>query len=214
MEAIESLMASLCPQVPDVKSLISIWTKQRMGRYIGIMKIGFPVSSDPASPTSMDPISARGEDVEMVSLSRDGALIEHNTDKSTVKEAIRMDEITGVTLAENVSDGSEQTVFNATSFTIHVQGKRYGPFTPPTDLELQSWYLVISTFAQQNRLKASKLDMPSQRRMFENCATMALGELARDPGLDFYEAYQIALRSISQVVKDFDLSRIISNIQI
>ena len=136
MDAIQSLMASLCPQVPDVKSLISLWTKQRMGRHISIMKIGFPVSSEPMSSTSLDPMSARGADAEMVSLSKDGALIEHNLDKSTVKEAVRMDEITRVTLSED-SDDSDEAIFNTTSFTIYTREKKIGSFTPPTDLEVR-----------------------------------------------------------------------------
>ena len=87
--------------------------------------------------------------------------------------------------------------------------------TPPSPSQLQAWYLVVSTFAQQNRRRAAKVDSASQKRMFENCATMALGELARDPDLTFYKAHQIAQSSAKQVISDFELSpRIIDRIQI
>ena len=206
MEAMQALLLTCCPQVPDIKSLINLWTTQRMGRYVSIMKIGFPVVSNLASAMQLESFDSSLEEVERVSLSKDGMVIEHYVD-GALKAMVRMDKIDRVTLAEDFD--AQDTAFNATSFTVkYGGGETLGPFTPPTDLELQSWYLVISTLVQQNSRHTGGV-LESERQMFQNCATMVLGELARDPDLRFLEAYEIVRRNAAQIVSRFELKKIV-----
>ncbi|GMH93795.1 hypothetical protein TrST_g2577 [Triparma strigata] len=174
-ETVHSLLMS-CTDVGDLKGLIEAW-KGRMARYVGVMKIGFPILGPDERGWEWEGGGVErmmGSQEERLTLSRDGRRVVW-TAANAVKMEVPVGEVEFLKLlpAQERDDDEYEPIFNSTSFAIVVKGGEImGPFTPPTDLELRSWCLVLSAMRY-------KVGLSRQQMNFSNVATMLVSELAQ-----------------------------------
>lgn len=180
-ETSQSLITSFCPTLKNLQELIKSW-QSRMKRYVGVMKIGFPVMGEGGERGWVWEGGVEGVmegKGERLTLSRDGRKVLWTVEGESgeeVKTETLIKDITG--LAVNPSKQQEdgdgyEPVFNSTSFSILTNnGETMGPFTPPTDLELRSWCLVVSAMRSK-----SGLGLNRHQINFGNVATMIVSEV-------------------------------------
>ncbi len=170
---------------PDLSSLIKTW-RRSMVSYSSIMKIGIPLGDwDDGAP------------VHRLSLAKDGKSIQFDFPVESGKDAVKIscDTICGVDVAPNPGGVG----FNAVNFWINVvnggERVRLGPFSPPTDLELRAWVLVLSTISTQQSTHTS-----AHVANFQSVGRMVLGEISKK--MPFCDALNDVQSKIDVIVGD------------
>lgn len=193
---ITSLIDTLCPAASNLNNLTAAWGVS-MSRYVAIMKIGFPVG-DWRDKIEDDGMIKEGEEGNLgrVFLSGDGRHVvfrypggENGETGGDVK--VNLGHFVDAVLVE-VEEGKEgermeggyNDIGLKLTFSEGAEGEKYslGPFKPPTELEVKSWYLVMKMFtAGKGRgEEEGKMEKVKVMCIAEMTKTMGLGEAFKD----------------------------------
>ena len=243
-ESLADLLSLSSCGCPDLQSLIKFW-QAALPTFAAVMKIGF----GNLQGLWTGPAPASG--VSRVSLTSDGStiVVESIVDAPSAASplaSIPTSSVVGVELCLDerlrAGGGTDQD-FNGASFSLKVSLPRedgggaadsnpptttVGPFSPPTDLELKCWVLVLSTLQASSRSSAERRQgggvvsgqqqatptPPSggsalsyeQVRNFKSCARMSVASIARrGSDVSFVDAYSRVREACHEVRKRHDL---------